>query len=73
MAAPAAPKKTDPFRAWLRSRPTHELAERLGISRQTVNNWKRGTRAHPDRVAAVKLEAAKDGVILTTDQIVGAP
>ena len=70
IAGKAPPAAADPFRDWLESKPVAELATRCDVSGQTIRNWKRGRPVAPTRVALVKLEAAKDGVVLTTDQLV---
>lgn len=72
-----APPAADPFRDWLRAQKAKvgpvELAARLGVTPQTISNWMRGKTVARDRVKALQLEAAKDGVVLTTEQLLGVP
>jgi transcriptional regulator with XRE-family HTH domain len=75
--APPAASPPDPFRTWLATQKgvvgSAGLAERLGVTPQTVNNWLRGKSVARDRVKALQLEAALDGVILTAEQLLGVP
>lgn len=74
---PPATATPDPFREWLALQKkvlgAGDLAERLGVTPQTVNNWLRGKTVARDRVKALQLEAALDGVILTAEQLLGIP
>jgi DNA-binding transcriptional regulator YdaS (Cro superfamily) len=74
-SVPAPGIVPDPFRAWLAAQKqvlgAGGLAERLGVTPQTVNNWLRGKTVARHRVKALQLEAALDGVILTTEQLLG--
>jgi transcriptional regulator with XRE-family HTH domain len=72
MAEPTAPPiDEDPFRDWLRRSNATGLAKRIGVSRQTISAWKRGAVPRPANVEAIRDEAAKYGVTLTTDEILG--
>lgn len=72
-----APPAADPFRDWLRAQKAAlgaaGLADRLNVTPQTISNWLRGKTVARERVKALQLEAAKDGVILTTEQLLGVP
>ena len=65
--------KPNPFRAWLRSRPLAEMAERCDVSKTTIREWYTG-RAHPHilRHDWLKRLAARDSVTLTTDHLLPA-
>lgn len=71
-SADPLPKTSDvgPFRAWLAARPTVETARAIGVSGQTIRNWRSGASVPAARFyGVIKLEAAKSGVILTTDDL----
>ena len=59
----------DPFRNWLRSTKVREVASALAVSTQTVAVWRAGGGVWPQRMAAVKRLAKRDGVTLTTDNL----
>lgn len=73
MAVSPASGAADPFRDWLRAKPTAEMAARLGVSAQTVRNWLKGATVRRDRVRQVQLEASRDGVVLSAEQLMGVP
>lgn len=63
----------DAFREWLRTKPTAELAARLGVSGQTIRNWRRGRPVAVARVRQVQEAALEDGLTLTTEALIGVP
>lgn len=73
MAVSPATSAADPFRTWLRVKPTAEMAARLGVSAQTVRNWLKGAHVARGRVRQLQLEAARDGVVLSAEELIGVP
>lgn len=67
----------DPFRAWLIAQKeqlgSSSLADRLNVTPQTISNWIRGKSVARERVKSLQSEAAKDGVDLTAEQLLGIP
>ena len=75
MAGPEAapPARASRFIEWLNAHTTKVLKDRIGVSGTTINNWRAGKAVGAAQVPRLKLEAAKDGVILETDELVGVP
>lgn len=64
----------NPFRAWLYSRELPDLADRLGVTRTTIREWRTGRGApNHTRYASIKRLAKRDGVTLTTDDLLPSP
>ena len=64
------PTLPHPFRSWLYTRPLDELVARLYVTKTTIRGW-RTARTHPapSRFAHIKMVARRDGVTLTTDDL----
>lgn len=65
----AAPRSRPALERWIDKVTTRAIADRLGVSLQTVRNWRDGKPIKPDRFTVIKLAAATDGVVLTTDDL----
>lgn len=64
------PTLPHPFRSWLYSRPLDELAARLGVTKTTIRGWRTArTSPAPTRYPHLKMHAKRDGVTLTTDDL----